>query len=498
MARNFSPKEVAWIVSLPKYSYRIGGTIKQGYYDKETCRIFMVDENGELTGETAVPKAPTTSAPAGEDAPGYEDQDAGRESDREDDDRPARDGARSKKDKKKKTGKPSPPSRKSRSRAQDRYDEEGYDDGDRKKKGSNTFTIVCGIVAALVVILVVGLYFKTGGPASLSAPKVTPTPVPVATETPAPTPSPTPTPPGMVEVSVVQAVGDILKGQQIQADFVENVSITMQEYNQLVAMGATPCKWDELSTVEGMYASSFIAAGSYLSNLYLTVNNPIPANPWRDYTSGYQTITVNMDAVQGTEEPFFGALTIMKAVKNVDLYAEGAEQAPDLYWDESWEDPNPYEHTTYEETYISDTVVQRTFTFTDALVCDLLDANGNSLFGAYIPYIDMPTVNRVSALNSIAADPAKLAGMTPSSVVIRLTVEEATALGSLTNAAVTIAVNGNADASSDTKYSVSWGSQSIIQTLFPAVAAEPVTEVPADPAQVPVDPAQPAQDVPAA
>ena len=53
--RNFTPKEIAWIVTLPMKRYRMGSTVKQGYFDAETGRVFMVDENGEQLGGRGVP-----------------------------------------------------------------------------------------------------------------------------------------------------------------------------------------------------------------------------------------------------------------------------------------------------------------------------------------------------------------------------------------------------------------------------------------------------------
>lgn len=438
--RNFTPKEIAWIVTLPMKRYRMGSTVKQGYFDAETGRVFMVDENGELTGETATPVQKPERKLTEEDS-----------SDQPISAKTEEDSASDKKaGKKKAKGK--------KAAAHAKTDDTGSGD---KKKLNKTINIVGGILGGIVLVGAVVLYIMPSG-GNRKAPQPVESPVIEATASPTSTPEPTPT--GMMEVEVIQAVGDILKGQAISMDYVEKVSVSMQEYNQLVAMGSTPCKWEELATIDGMYANSFIAAGSYISDYYLTVADPIPVNPWAD---GSQTFTVGMDAVQGTEKPFFGAQVVLKVTKTIDTTAEGAEAAPDLSWPEDSETPNPYASITMDETAVSDTVVQRVFTVTSAIVSDLLDANGNSLFSKFVPYVDMPTVNRMAAVSAIAKDPDALASMTPSTIVIKLTPEEMTAIGSLTNATATITVNGNADASSDVKYSIAWGTQSIMETLFP-------------------------------
>lgn len=490
VAQNFTPQQVAWITSLPLRRYRVGGTVKEGYYDEATGRIFMVNEAGSLTGETAVPRTPATqqSQENPVPSPDVEQPDVSENVPVDNDSSYSAANTDAGNGNGKKRGK----QKKEKHVKEQRQEKAPAPDSSVESKGKSDRFLHVAIVALIVLFaaLIIGIFLAPEVVPALSKP--TPTPIPTATPTPEPTP--TPTPPGMTEVPVIQVMGDVLKGQRIESSSVEKVSITMQEYNQLVAMGAAPCKWDELSTIEGMFANSFIAAGSYISNYYLTVADPIPANPWRDYSEGYQTMTLGMDALQGTEKPFFGALTVMTVTKDVDIYAEGAEPAPDLYWPEDSEEPNPYQNIVMEETPLNETVVRRVFTFTNALVCDLLNEAGESLFASYVPYVEMPTVNRLGALNAIMQDPNALAAMKPASIVVRLTDAEAAALGSLANATAVFTVNGNADASSDIKYSVAWGTQDIVNSLFPAAAAPELTPMPEIVPETTVDPAAQAVD----
>ena len=458
--------------------------MKEGYFDAEAGRIFMIDEQGELTGETAKaelpPIAKTQELDKGADAPSKKKE------------KPKKEKKPKKPKKAKKEPEPPPEEEEYEEEDEEEYEEDEYDRQPKKKKGGAGKTLA--IVGIIVVILAALLFYfiQFGVPAGLSNILVKPTPTPVPTPIATAEPSPTPL---LADVVVVQTIRDIFKGEQITADALQEATITAGEYNTLITGGNAPCKWDELNTINGLYANQYIPSGAYIGDSVLAATDPILPNPWAEIGDGYQTLALSPSLIQGSEVPFFGAEVTVKVSKMIDMTAEAPEAAPDLSWPEDAEGENPYSDIYVDEEYTDDTytMLKRDITVYGATICDILNVRGESIYSQYMPYVDMPTVNRLQAITAATSAADAYDTLHPASIIIKMSSEELNALGSLSNATVTLALTGNADGSTDDKYNIAWGTQAIADSIDELLAnAQPAAEaavqnaVPAD-VTVPVD-----------
>lgn len=434
MPRNeFTPEQREQIESLPRRKFMVGSTLKVGYYDEDNRLIYMVDESGNLTGQVGRVQVPDEkSAETPEQHRKDKTSDVGRDPDSS-------------------GGNSDPP--------------------DKRHATIGKVITYVGILAAIIVIGV-GTFFYVGQRSTAVA---MPTPTPYIAPTQEPTPSAddsedNATVPAAGVVTVIQTTRDVLKGQQIDADALEPAEITTQEYNQLTALGSTPNKWEDLTTVNGLYAASFIPAGNYINNTNLSTSDPNPPNPWGTETDGYDVLRVGLSSLTSECVPFYGAIGTLCVSKIIDTTSDTAEPAPDLTWPEDSQETSPYLNIEYVDTPLDETHITRTFYIYDAVVADILNGADASLYKAYLPYIDMPAVNRISAISSLCKTGENASALTVATLVVRVTTSEFTALGDISNASLTLSLTGGADTETDAKYTVSWGTQTVAQTVSAELA----------------------------
>lgn len=446
MARiPFTPEEQARIMALPVCSFKIGGSRQSGHYDESDSTFYVIDENGMLTGLAGKIKSKAPPAPPPEEQEPASPPPSQDETERRDDYDDQREDKR--------------PKRRER---QPRHTEvrekprRGKPEKE-KKEGMDTPTKVVIVVVAVVMFgILCGVLLPS---LSHKADEQPPAEVSVAEEVVSETSGENEKEDEEVvipadSIAVIQTTVDITKGSPISEDNIKQTVIPQSEYNQLVALGTTPCKWDEVSSVLGLYASSFISSGTYISNSYLSISDPTPTNPWEQTPDGYTTITIDAASLRESSSPlFYGETATVYVSRTLDASAGEFVVGEDA-------DPN-LEYMSYTESENEDGTITGTYEISNAIVVDILNADGESVLPYYAQYIDMPTINRLAVLQELCKDEDFVNNVTGVAAVVRVANAQVEVMGDIEAASFEMSVSGTADTQTDAEYTVAWGTQAI-------------------------------------
>lgn len=460
MARDFIERELSAeeqkaIMKLEPRKFRMGGGIVCGYFDEETHTFYEANEKGTPTGRllnnVGPSKDKTTSTP------------------------PTSSTTRSRNDTGDEKGSSSN-KKKPKEKAPSAKDNKDENKSKKKLVGVVVFIIVCAIV---VLMSMKGLTGALSSLDSSDSDADSPTPTAQAevysvSSTPVVTSDDDEDGQESIDtIYIVQAVRDIYEGEIFDESMIQIVSIGVSDYNSLIATGVTPCKWEDVDSVVGMYATEYIQAYQYVSFSDVSSSNPISGNPWADYGDGYAVITIPVDSVNADNGSValgaMGTLTITKSqaqttevIETEDEYTE--ETTEDEYYEESGdsegdgEGENSEEGATVDgltvEEGISQSYTTSTYTIENAVICDILNANGDSTYSYLAQYLSLPEVRMQTTINTLCANSEFIEAVTPCYIVVRITSAQSNAVGDTSDSSIELTLTGSVDNGSTEKSDV--------------------------------------------
>lgn len=441
---NLSPEERNRIMKLPMTNAKVGSSNTSGYLDAETGLFYPANEAGIPTGQAMeVPESYVES---------WNRKNAARAASSN-------------------TGLATP------EKAPEKTNETGESDDMAKKKKKAAIFVAVLLIAAIAISAfiiagpVLGILPSYQGAAPTSDPSVV-SAVPSNKSDTAPE----------SVVYVIQAANDILKGDVIKEDMLKSVAISVPDYNRLIASGASPCKWDEASTVIGMYAGDYLKADQYINDSDVTVDDPVIANPWSDYDKeAYSIVTLSVEDIQGDSTIFLGALCDLEITREVtsieeaEEKSEGAENA-----DETEDDVEvTVEEITAEdidgltmEEGLSQSYTVNVYHVENGVICDILNEDGDSIYPYISQYIELPAVKQVSLINELRFDEDFCEDVEAKYIVVLLTAGQEEIIGDISGDKVVVSITEEVDNETDAKAIVSSGSKAITEIL----ATEPTEE----------------------
>lgn len=376
-----------YIMSLQQTSINVGGKPKVGYLDKEKGLFYETDADGEPTGRCAsIEKAkrpePPTPPPA-DDPEDTEDHDGAPESE-------AANG--------------------NQSRAAlfvQKY----------------KFALIGGIVAVtLLFLFLVVVRPMLGGKKPTDAP---PTVTGGVEETDIPTGQPQ-------EYEVVQLARTVLKGQTIAPDDLKAVTISASLYEQFLTFGRDLYLWDRADRLVGNFASKYMQADHYVEQTDISVGRPYGVNPWMDYSGNSISVLIPIEPETASNILLtYGTyidLNVQKRFANqVAVGQQGAEG----------EDPEGVAHTSsVEETFRTEEYLISKLT-----VCDILNADQNSIYNTYAAYSGIPVGERYDYISTAMWNDGDLyRRLTPAYIVVNVTQEQAQTIGNTNSSDTKISV----------------------------------------------------------
>lgn len=431
---TISGQELNRILSLPKISLKIGGEIKSGHYDQMTKKFYQVDGNGKLTGKVAVvSKLPPSAIPGVNSA---EEADAGIPQTQTS------------------GGIGNIFGKTARGKKDEEDDEPDKKPPNKLKKLMPVIIAAGAVIAAACIAVTVVLPMLRGN----------------NNDTPVDPNLPTGTgQPGIVEVTdyqVVQITRDIVPGQMFTLDDLAEMTVPAATYSQAKSFGSELYPWASVNDLLGYYASEFIPAESYLTQDEISAVPPYELNPWGVTDSNSTLLLVPVgEALRGEPSLNYGNyvdLIVRKVVNNQVAVGPGGGEAP-----------APVEGVTITGT-TSDTTRTDEYTVNDMTVCDLLNAQGESVYNTYCAYIGIPASKRLEYISeAFWTDETLKDRLTPAYILVRVTNAQAQALGDLTaqNTTVDIRLKGSLNVVNNDQYMFAQEAADVRRVISAAVAA---------------------------
>lgn len=407
---SISQGELERIKSLPRISLKIGSEMKSGYFDQKTNRFFQTDENGELTGKVAIVNKPQIPNRPASLEPDSETGDLvpGEEENQEDQ-------------------KP-----------------------DKMKKLMPIIAVCGGLIAAACIVFTVILPMFNGND----------------NDTPGKTPNlPDGSQPGITEVTeyhVTQTTRDILPGQMFTLDDVQEVVVPAADYLEAKSFGSELYAWEDSGKLIGYYAGEFIPANTYLEEDNIDAVPPYELNPWGVMDSNSTLLLVPVgEEIRGESTLNYGNyidMTVKKIVKT--QVAVGT-------------DPNDPNGAGLGASGVTQETTQtKEYPVNDLTICDILNANGESVYNIYCAYIGIPATKRLDYIaEALWNDETLESRLAPAYILVRVTNDQANTLGSLTGSdtSVTIKFKGSLNVSNNDQYMFAQEAASVKQTINAAV-----------------------------
>lgn len=449
---SLSPEEYARIKALPQRKFIISGEQKTGLFDMESNKFYPTDETGELTGKCVTlahkpkPKPPVTESPSAE-TPASSTNEGGEE--------PASDNESPEDGKKKKRVKKEKPAKKA-----------GTQDGGASSSAVQKAKPIFIIVAAAIVVFVAWGQLK---PLFGGSPQQGTTSQPgqqTGIQSGETVNNQDAHGTNLDSIEVIQAVKDLIPGDVVTPEDIQSATVSAEVFSQITLAGTQIYKWDRSEYLLGKYVTGYVPAG-----LYLSYNNVAPAltfaaNPWSATIEDTALIKVPIDSAAKEN-----ALLNYGTILNLEIRKETVNQVA-----ANGQTGNnvPKVDGLNHSTTVEQSVTIDTFTLNGLTVCDVLNANGDSLYNKYCAYNGIPAGEQLPYLrNALKEDESLAATLAPAYIMVRVTSEQAAALGDLTASGTStkLSLSESIDKTTDAKASFAANARSITDTINEAIEA---------------------------
>lgn len=438
--RVLSQQEIDEIMALPDRSFLIAGIERKGKFNEETGVFYLLNDDGTLNGRIA--KTVRRDRPP--------DEQTVEETKKENQKLP--DGPEEKKDKPAKVkAKGSLVAKLHKLAGDTEYSENKTSEADelgiggeelveeqpKPKRSFGKIACVIGLVAVLAIAAIAAFPKDDASPDTPSDP----------TET-VSTPDAT-----LKTIAVIQVTSDLVPGDYISEDNVQQADISAETYNQIYLSSSKLYQWSRCEALMGDRVVTYIPRGQYLSydnvaSVYLQ-----PANPWMPEAEGTAYVMLPLtDEVIKEKGINYGSIVNLsvtkQTVKEIETEEEG-EEVPRT------EVPGLDHQMSVQQSYIVDT-----YGLSNIVICDLLNSDKESLYPAYTSWMSIPTGERLTYVRDrFNADDGLAGSMAPAYAMIRITTEQAAELGDLTGDNIKVTFGDNAGADTDTDIKASYAAE---------------------------------------
>ena len=408
-ARMLSREEFDQIMALPERRFTFGGIEKRGKFDETTNKFYVLDDDNKLTGKSIT--VTHRDRPPGED-----EQRTAEDKSLADKSRGALAGALRKiaGGEKEDDAEDEVPAKKAKEAKQE-----------DPQKGLFRKKLFFFIVAALVILLI----------AFVAVPKLIHNAV--APKEPAPASvqatEQTQTKKAIDMISVVQVNRDLVPGDKITENVIQEAKISAETYNQISLTGMQLYQWTRAEDLMEKDVLDFVPRGQYLTydNIGIYHQN---ANPWINEQDGLVSVIVPIDftadAKTVTNINYGSVLDLVISKQSVKESDDGASASA-----EPLEGTAAVQHeSTVEQSYVVDT-----YRIAGTAVCDILNGNKVSLYRTFTSWFGIPSGEQVTYIKNLFRSSKDIyTQLTPAFIVIRMSEADAAVLGDLTGTDVTI------------------------------------------------------------
>ena len=257
---------------------------------------------------------------------------------------------------------------------------------------------------------------------------------------------------------VIQVTKDMIPGDQITEESIQEASISAESYNVINLSDNQVYQWDRHESLIGSYISEYVPVGQFLTYSNVSATQPrLMLNPWIVDENIYTDIPIAEDMLQNTNLTF-------GAIMNLSIKKESVTETTVETPEKGEEDVAGMEHSsTVQQSYIVDT-----YSLNDIVLCDLINSEGESIYNYYIRFMSIPVGERADYLPGLfKQDPSLEQKLTPAYITICVSKEQMNKLGDLSTDGVSITVSftGQNDLDSNDKKSFSEDTVLLKQTI---------------------------------
>lgn len=448
---KLTQEDVENIKSLPKRTFLIGNLQQTGLYDEETKRFYYLDANGEWNGRLAIINTPPPpSPPAGDEEPEDEEgSDEAAVNDGDDSDESTSSLADKAKGlfsflKKNGDGATSPIMEKLQTHI--------------SKRLPLTWMhvlIIGAILLALMIFVItpaVNRVFEPPDAPPASSTEVKP-PSGSQQGTEGSNPPTTDPDPTLSNIQVIQVKDIMIPGDTITEASVQVAEISAADYELLRANGRILYQWDVVNNLIGMVVNKYIPKGGYIASGDESATYTPVSNPWVNEQAGMTYVTLPLDETTSTS-----SLLNFGSKVDINITKKTTSQT-----------------TQQEDGTITTVTSEKKYPFASTIVCDIWNADQESIYPQYSAYLAIPAGERLDYIRAaLLGDTGLEKKLTPAYIRVKIDSATATEIGDFNSKNITISYTlhdaNDSDVTTDAKREFSSQARALNETIKQAVS----------------------------
>lgn len=460
---KLTQEDVEKIKSLPKRTFLIGNLQQTGLYDEKTRRFYYLDTNGEWNGRLAIINTPPPPPPPPDEE---EPEDEGpSEEESVDDSSDGGDALTSLADKakglfsflkKKGDGAESP------------IMEKLHTPISKRVPLTWMHVVVIGIILLLLMVFVitpaVNRVFAPPDVPPASSTEVTP-PSGSQQGTEGENPQTSEPDPTLSNIQVIQVKDIMIPGDTITEDNVQAAEISAADYELLRANGRILYQWETVNNLIGMVVNKYIPKGGYIASGDESATYTPASNPWVNEQAGMTYVTLPLD-----ETTAASSLLNFGAKADINVTKKTTSQT-----------------TQQEDGTIMTVTSEKKYPFTSIIICDIWNADLQSIYPQYSSYLAIPAGERLDYIRDALLEDTDLEQkLTPAYIRVKIDSTLATEIGDFNSNDITISYAlhdaNDIDVTTDAKREFSSQARALDETINQAIAlnAEAVQQAQAE------------------
>lgn len=448
---KLTQEDVEKIKSLPKRTFLIGNLQQTGLYDEKTRRFYYLDANGEWNGRLAIINTPPPPPPPSDEE---EPEDEGPSEDESvDDGSDGGDTPTSLADKAK--GLFSFLKKKGDS-AESPIMEKLHTPISKRLPLTWMHVVIIGVILLLLMVFVitpaVNRVFAPPDVPPASSTEVTPSSgSQQGTEEENPqTSEPDPT---LSNIQVIQVKDIMIPGDTITEDNVQAAEISAADYELLRANGRILYQWETVNNLIGMVVNKYIPKGGYIASGDESATYTPASNPWVNEQSGMTYVTLPLDETTAASSLLnFGAKADITVTKKTT--SQTSQQ---------------------EDGTITTVTSEKKYPFTSIIICDIWNADQESIYPQYSSYLAIPAGERLDYIRDALLEDTDLERkLTPAYIRVKIDSTLATEIGDFNSNNITISYAlhdaNDIDVTTDAKREFASQARALDETINQAIA----------------------------
>lgn len=446
---KLTQEDVENIKSLPKRTFLIGNLQQTGLYDEKTKRFYYLDANGEWNGRLAIINTPPPPPPNDEEPEGEDDSEE-TVVDGSDD---SNESAPSLADKAK--GLFSFLKRNSNSETSSIMEKLRTPISKKLPLTWMHMVIIGGIFLLLMIFVITPAVNRVFEPPDVPPASSTEAIPPSASQqdpngTTSQTSEPDPT---LSNIQVIQVKDIMIPGDAITTNNVQSAEISAADYELLRANGRILYQWDVVNNLIGMVVNKYIPKGGYIASGDESATYTPASNPWVNDQAGMTYVTLPLDETTATS-----SLLNFGSKADINITKKTTSQT-----------------TQQEDGTITTVTSEKKYPFTSVIICDIWNADQESIYPQYSAYLAIPAGERLDYIRAALLKNTSLeAKLTPAYIRIKIDSTIATEIGDFNSNNITIfcALHdaNDIDVTSDSKREFASQARALKETIKQAIA----------------------------